>query len=315
MARATQTPDAKLAKLSEFNSLPDRPGQLDLVRSALADRSSRVVAKAATLCGEHSLRETTSELKAAYGRFLVDPVKRDPQCMAKQAIVRALVDLDCGDVEFFLEGIRYRQLEPVWGGSTDTAVDIRSSCAMGLVTTSYWRALPEIAALLVDTEVRVREGAIRAISCGNPQTAEVLLRFKALIGDKDPAVIGECFAGLVTIAPDECVPFVAGFLLNDNDEIRDLAALALGESRHAEALVHMKAAWETAELQLDFRIVLIRAAAVHRSDAAFEWLLSIIESASRKLADAAVDALAVYERNTKLAAQVQEALAKRSERK
>jgi HEAT repeat protein len=232
--------------------------------------------------------------------------------MAKQAIVRALVDLDCGDVEFFLEGIRYRQLEPVWGGSTDTAVDIRSSCAMGLVTTSYWRALPEIAALLVDTEVRVREGAVRAISCGNPQTAEVLLRFKALIGDKDPAVIGECFAGLVTIASDECVPFVAGFLLNDNDEIRDLAALALGESRHAEALVHMKTAWETAELQQDFRIVLIRAAAVHRSDAAFEWLLSIIESAAKKLADAAVDALAVYERNTKLAAQVQEALAKRS---
>ena len=311
MARTGQSPEAKLAKLSEFSASLDRATQLTLIQTALADRHYRVVAKAATLCTEHGLRETTNELKQAYARFLIDAVKRDPQCMAKQAITRALVDLDSGDVEFFMAGIRYEQLEPVWGGSVDTAVDVRASCAMGLVATSYWRALPEVAALLVDKEVRVREGAVRAISCGNPLTAETILRFKVMVGDKEPSVIGECFAGLMNVAPDDCVAFVASYLLDDNDEIRDLAALALGESRHPEAVAHMKTAWETAQLQQDFRIVLIRAAAVHRSDAAFEWLLSIIESSSQKLADAAVEALAVYERNTKLAAQVRQALENR----
>jgi hypothetical protein len=59
--------------------------------------------------------------------------------------------------------------------------------------------------------------------------------------------------------------------------------------------------------------VLIRAAAVHRSEAAFEWLLSIIESSQRKLADAAIEALSVYERNSRLAERVQEALARRED--
>jgi len=312
MARGEPSADAQLAKLSEFHAQPDRAAQVALAKAALSDRHHRVVGKAAALCGEHGLRELTNELKEAYNRFLIDPVKRDPQCLAKQPIARALVQLECGDVDFFRQGMRYRQLEPVWGGSTDTAFDIRSSCAMGLVASSYWHALPEVAALLVDKEASVREGAVRAMSCGNPQAAETLLRFKALVGDEEPAVIGECFAGLMTIAADESVSFVAGFLEHQDDAVRDLAALALGESRHPEAIALMKAAWDAAELQLDFRVVLIRAAAVHRSEAAFEWLLSIIETGSKKLADAAVDALAVYERNTKLAAQVQEALARRT---
>jgi HEAT repeat protein len=254
------------------------------------------------------------ELKAAYARFLKDSVKRDPHCLAKQMIARALVTLECGDVEFFQAGIRYRQLEPVWGGTQDTAVEVRCSCAMGLVATGYWRALPEVVELLLDKEWRAREGAVRAISCGNPQVAETLLRFKVRSGDEQPEVIGECFTGLMAIAPDESVAFVAEYLLDTDDAIRDLAALALGESRHPEAIAHLKAAWEGSMAQPDFRVVLIRAAAVHRSEAAFEWLLTIIEQAQQKLADAAVDALAVYERNTKLAARVQDALAKRARR-
>jgi hypothetical protein len=56
---------------------------------------------------------------------------------------------------------------------------------------------------------------------------------------------------------------------------------------------------------------LIRAAAVHRSDAAFDWLLSIIEEGTKKQAEVAVDALSVYERNAKLAERVKAPLAKR----
>jgi hypothetical protein len=313
MARARQTPDELLNELSGYRQLADARAQQELLTRALQDRNCRVVAKAAALCADHSLRERVPDLKAAWERFLKDPVKRDPQCTAKQAIARALVELECSDVDFFLTGLRYVQLEPVWGGKADTAIDVRSTCAMGLVATGYWRALPEVTGLLADKELRAREGAARAIACSGSQGAEALLRFKVLTGDSEPEVIGACLTGLMSVAPDDSLAFVAGYLLHPDDAIRDLAALALGESRHPGAVDHLKRAWEAALVQLDFRVVLIRAAAVHRSEAAFEWLLSIIESSQRKLADAAVEALSVYERNSRLAERVQEALARRED--
>jgi len=230
---ARQTSELKkLELLSAFDPAADRALQNALIKQCLEDRHVRVVAKAATLAGEHSLREQIPALLNAYADFLQDPVKRDPNCMAKQAIARALVALECEDTAFFLQGIRYRQLEPVWGGSADTAIDIRNSCAMGLVATGYSRAVQELTALLHDPESRARAGAARAISCGNPREVESLLRFKVLVGDPEPEVIGECFTGLLSIAKDECLPFVARYLADDNDAVREFAALALGDSRH-----------------------------------------------------------------------------------
>jgi HEAT repeat protein len=80
----------------------------------------------------------------------------------------------------------------VWGGLADAAIDVRCSCAMGLVATGYFRAVQELTALLNDPEWRARAGAARAISCGNPREAEALLRFKVLVGDPEPEAIGEC---------------------------------------------------------------------------------------------------------------------------
>jgi hypothetical protein len=47
--------------------------------------------------------------------------KKDPQCVAKQAIARSLVKLKCTRSDFFIAGLAYRQPEPGWGGATDTA--------------------------------------------------------------------------------------------------------------------------------------------------------------------------------------------------
>ena len=92
-------------------------------------------------------------------------------------------------------------------------------------------------------------------------------------------MIGECFTGLLSIAKEECLPFVAGYLADHNDGVRDFAALALGESRHPAAFEHLRAAWDGDAVYDtgDFRAVLIRAAALHRSEVAFDWLISIIE--------------------------------------
>jgi HEAT repeat protein len=310
-----QKSEAQLDALNALDATAERATQNEVIGKALGDKYFRVVAKAATLAGERSLHEREKDLLAAYARMLVDPVKRDPTCLAKQAIARALVTLECHDVPFFLEGIRYIQLEPVWGGTADTAVDVRSSCAMGLVATGYSRALPELATLLNDREPRAREGAARAIACGNPREAEPLLRFKVLAGDSQPEVLGECFNGLLNIAPEECVAFVGTQLANPDEAVRDFAALALGESRHPAALKQLRDAWADAYVAPEMRAVLIRAAALHRTEAAFDWLVSIIETGSRAQADITVDALSVYERNTKLLERVRAAMAQRDDGK
>lgn len=138
-------------------------------------------------------------------------------------------------------------------------------------------------------------------------------RFKVSIGDREPEVIGECFSGLLAIAAEENLLFVAGHMADRNDGIRDVAALALGESRHPLALEQLQSAWVAEVLNTEFRSVLIRAAALHRSEPAFDWLIHIIEKGIQKQADEAADALAVYERNARLMERIQVALASRAD--
>ncbi|MGH8220778.1 MAG: hypothetical protein ACREUT_19770 [Steroidobacteraceae bacterium] len=151
--------------LNALEPTAERTVQIAAVRGALGNAPFHISARAAAISEQRSLHEVIPTLLAAYARFLHDPVKRDPKCLAKQAIARALVTLDCQDVDFYLQGVRYVQLEPVWGGKADAAVDIRYTCAMGLAATGYSRTVAALASLLADTEARVRAGAARAIAC------------------------------------------------------------------------------------------------------------------------------------------------------
>jgi hypothetical protein len=301
-------------QLAALDTLPaERSASIDALKAALGERHYRIVAKAARLAEDALLYELVPALLAAYPRLLDKPLKSDPSCLAKKALVRALVALDCGDVEFFRRGLQYRQLEPVWGGTTDTAVDVRSSCAMGLVASGYSRALVELTALLNDAEPQARAGAVRAIACGNPREAELLLRAKALGGDAEAQVIGECFTGLLGVAPDESVAFVAGYLAHADPALSELAALALGESRLDAALPPLKEAWDGVLLGEEFRRALLRAAAAHRSEAAFDWLLAIVADARAAVALEAIEALATYRHNAKLKERLDAALNERGD--
>ncbi|HEV2702033.1 MAG TPA: hypothetical protein VGV09_10410 [Steroidobacteraceae bacterium] len=299
MVSSDSKAQAALDALNQLAPVTPRTELLASLKKALGDRHFLVVSRAATLSGERLLHELLPDLLHAHARFLQDPVKRDPQCKAKGAIARALVALECQDIAFYRAGIAYRQLEPVWGGRTDTATDLRCSCAMGLAASGHVRAVAELTALLNDPEVPVRCGAARAISCGNPFEAEAVLRLKVHIGDTDPQVIGECFGALLAITPGDSMPFVAGHLKGKDEALQEYAALALGESRRPEALILLREAWDEL-VTAQPRGALIRAAALHRSEAAFEWLLGLIETAPARLAGVAVDALAVYTRNARL---------------
>jgi HEAT repeat protein len=267
-----------------------------------------VLTAAAQLCGDRLLFDLEADLIAAFERVQSLPFRHDPQCMAKGAIARALVALDCQDAALFRVGIRLRQLEPVWGGSVDTAVDLRVTSAMGLVQTRYPRALIDLVDLLADPEPRARAGAARAIACAEPLAAEVVLRAKALMGDAEPEVVGECLAGLLQIEPEESPGFAARFLDSPDAAVREQAALALGASRLEQALVLLRERWDAEPLKGEAHRVLLRSAILHRSEAAFDWLLGVIARGDARTACWLVEELAVYRSNARLRERVEEAV-------
>lgn len=303
-------------EIDAFRSLCDRDTPervLAAAREALADRHRLMVAKAAELAGDRLIYALEPDLIAAYRRFLEDPAKRDPGCMAKGAIARALVALDSQDAGFYIAGIRYRQPEPVWGGSVDTAVDLRVSCAIGLAATSDPRALIHLVHLLHDPEPHARSGAARAIACTQPLAAEAVLRSKVLGGDPEPEVTGDCLAALLQVAGEDALDFVGGFLVTPSPEINGLAALALGESRLDGALDLLRARWDAEPFRRSAEHLLLRAAALHRSEAALDWLVSVVADADRTSAGVAIAELGAYRNNARLRARLGAVLAERDD--
>lgn len=291
----------------------DAEGVLAATRKALKDRHYLLVARAAELAGERLVYDLEPELIGAYERLLKDPVKRDPGCIAKGAIVRALVALDCQDPGFFIAATRYVQPEPVWGGSTDTAVDLRISAAIGLAATSDIRALIHLVDLLHDPEPHARAGAARAIACTQPLAAEAVLRSKALAGDKEAEVTGDCLGALLQVAGEDALDFVAGFLGSPAPDLAALAALALGESHLDGALEVLKARWDAEPYKRESERMLLRAAALHRSQAALEWLLAIVAGSDSASAERAIVELGAYRNSARVREALHQAVAERDE--
>jgi hypothetical protein len=314
MARRSAADEASIEqKLAELDALPDRALQSEPLAAALAHKHYRVVAKAARLAADALLYDLVPALRGAYPRFLDKPVKADPNCFAKKAIVRALVALDYEDAEFFSAGLQLKQMEPVWGGTADTAADVRASCAMGLVASGNPRALVAITQLLYDPEPDARVGAVRAAAYGNPREAELLLRAKVLARDAEPAILGECFTALLSVEPEESLAFVAAYLKDPDDVLRELAALAIGESRAPGAVEILRNAWNEVLVGEQLRLALIRGAAAHRSEAAFDWLLSIAAEARPPVAEQVIESLALYKHNARLAQRLAAVLEERGD--
>lgn len=139
--------------------------------------------------------------------------------------------------------------------------------------------------MLNDPEVQARLGAVRAVACGHSREAELLLRAKLHAGDEAPEVAGQCLQGLLMVQPDESVSLVARRLSDEDETVRELAAFALGESRLDAALEVLTVAWNAVFLPPGFRQVLVRAVAMHRSDAAFVWLMSLVEDSPARVVE------------------------------
>jgi HEAT repeat protein len=234
-------------------------------------------------------------------RFLEDGPEIDRTCAAKRAIARALYDLDYDSAAFWHRYLNLRQLDPGYGGPVDSAVDVRCTCALGLVASGDPRAVLSLLELLHDSEWQARLGAVKALELVQPFHAEIVLRHKILEGDEEPEVIAQCFSSLAKAAPEESVEFIASFLRGGDHSAREGAALALGESRLDEALELLIGASD--ELLFPSEAMLetfYRAIALQRNDRAYAYLLDKIATGSEREAVQAAAALSIYSYNQDL---------------
>ena len=305
MAKAASI-EERLADVARLSKEPDTPETRKQIRTHLAGKVSLIVARTAEIVGRLQDHDFVPDLIAAFNRFMTDPVKTDKGCAAKTAIVKALLAADCDDEKLFLTGIRHVQLEPTWGGRADTAAPLRALCGLGLVQAGSPDAINELGALLADNEGDARIGAARALGHSGP-AASALLRFKVLTGDAEPAVIAECFNGLMSLSPSASFEFVARFVDQRYPELYEHAALALSESRLPGVFELLKER-STATFDREFKQALLLPIALTRSEDGLDYLISVLESGDGKMATAAIAALSIYGKDAAIRRRAEEAI-------
>src|SRR5688572_24467206 len=200
---AARSFEAKLELIEQLRTKPD--GARAELPKMLAQKNNFLVARAAEVIGELELVELYPELEAAFLRLLENAVETDKTCRAKTAIAKVLIARDHRAEEVYAAGIRHVQMEPVFGGRQDTAVELRGLCADALVKFHSPNVVEKLAVLLADPEKGARASAARSIGDSGRHEGVPLLEFKILIGDDEPEVLTECFASLLRLSALEFV--------------------------------------------------------------------------------------------------------------
>lgn len=285
--------DEQMAALDALKGQELDSGAVAVIKKSLGNRNNFIVGKAARLAEENNLGDLVPDLLIAYDRFFTNAEKTDPQCWAKNGLSRALARLECRDKDVFLRGLRHHQMEPTWGGRSDTAGTLRANCAHALVACNgldNQELLIILVDTLVDEDKTVRLETVRALAQLG-ETAVPVLRLKAMTRGQppeEPEVLGQCFAALLAIERDGGVPFVSRFLEAGDDPAGE-AAFALAETRSPAALA---ALLERQKSSADewFSGVLLSAIALTRLPEGTDFLLGLIEREERE-ASVAIEAL------------------------
>ena len=279
------------------------------LRKGLKDRSNLIVAEAAKTAGHLRRTPLIEELLSAFDRFFENPAKTDPKCWAKTAIIKALSLVDYSESPPFLRAARHIQMEPVWGGQEDAAMNLRANAVLALVAcTDLTR--PEILRYLVDALAddldTVRVEAVRALQQMNGEESCLALRVKAHAGDRRPIVLGQIFDSILQLEGERAVTFIAKFMKSSNDETRDEAALALGGSRLPSAVKVLIEAWDQSR-NAEFGSILLRAISSSRDETALTFLLNLVKEGSSRDSASALEALKLHSDSPEIQQRINDA--------
>lgn len=277
-----------LALLRQCEEGPPTPKQLDLLRSGLNHRNNLVVERAAEIAAAHKCDALEEELLAAYQRFLTGDAS-DGSCSTKATLCEALRSVGYDDFDFYLRGIHYHQFSH---GSppVDVAAQLRVNCGFALAESGYPSVMRELVDLLADAEQTARAGAAKAIAWIRNPGSEAILRLKVRLGDSAAEVVGECFAGLLSLEPQASLSLVVSYLESDDRELVQEAAIALGESQIPEAFEPLKAL-AVPNRDRDLQEGILMAMALLQRTVAVDFLLSLVAGTDIATARAAIHAL------------------------
>jgi hypothetical protein len=271
-----RTFEAELATLDALRDLSPAAAAPEIAQ-ALTLRHNLLVSKAAILALHQHLTSLMPNLVAAFPRFLENSTKSDPQCWAKNALAKALAAFEYQEQEFFLTGMRHIQLEPVWGGSADTAGTLRGTCALALVQCrelNSHRLLVHLVPLLADKELPVRVNVVRAFEQIGTDSAALLLRLLAELTSDAPEVLGACYSVVLALEGSSALDWAARFLLREDGPAAE-AAMAIAETHTPEAFRLLQATFRAARDPW-FRTTVLAAIALTRQQEATDWLIDLI---------------------------------------
>lgn len=300
VARAMRKPDRVEAKLDQLSELRIS-GDARTIAPFLADRASLVVAKAARMAGELRLFELSSALEQAFDRIMLKPAA-DKGCTALTAIAQALYDMESGSAAVYLRGIRHVQMEASFGPPVDAAVTLRGLSGLGLAISPHPETMFELARLLADPEWKVRQMAARALGCAGDPAAVHILHYKALSGDEEAEVVGECLGALLTLDSPRYLSLAAGLLASGDKAVAEAAIFAIGALRNNEAVRLLAEHWPRTHGAL--REVMLTALSSNRHEAAIEFLVSRLGEEGLNTSLAIVRGLASHRGNETVRARV-----------
>ncbi|HEX4123862.1 MAG TPA: HEAT repeat domain-containing protein [Tepidisphaeraceae bacterium] len=307
--------EQSLAQLVEL-SASDAPGLIQRLPAFLGSATNLIVAKAAKLAGAPGVAPAVlAELVNAFHRFLAKAGGGDRGCAAKQAIATTLYESTCTSADttgVFLAGVRWVQMEPAYGGSTDTAAELRGICAMGLVRVGYPRVMEILVDLLADPSEQTRIMAVRALAYANQDAGALLLRLKILTGDPDERVIAEAIAAVGQIGGIKALEFLRRLMQDGPGTAAfSAAAMAVGDLHHADALEALLTVWRESMLR-ETREALLLPIALCRLPAAIDFLLTVIAENPEPLARGSVEALAIFRHDPQLKSKIAAAVSTRN---
>ena len=300
--------EQQLDSLKALRALGTTPDAVEALKKALRDKVNVVVAKAAQLCGELAIAELAPDLKDSFERLL-DGKSKDQQCWGKNAIAQTLKDLGVQESTVFVKGIRHVQMEPVWGGSEDTAAVLRGTCAHALVQCTDLprdEMLRYLLDALTDRVASVRMDAARAMEQMGGREVQLLLRLKARVGDLDPRVTGEVLQAILQMEGAAALSFVAEFIDDSDEEVSDEAALAIGASRLPAGFLLLHNAFEVRGRRSE--VALLRAMSVSRLPDALDFLIGLITKGRPREAEEALRALELQKGTEEIVKRVEMAV-------
>jgi hypothetical protein len=267
---------------------------VDEAASLLGSRVPFAAGAAATMLADLSADEHAPLLAATLMRMVAGE-QPDGGCLGSDKVVDAMLRLDADEPDAYRAGLRYVRREPSGTTFVDRAVSVRIGCASGLIRSSAGQSprggvLQSVAPLLCDDEPAVRAGTALALGQRGDEGAAALVHLKLLSGDAVPEVSGACMEALLGIDAERYLSAVEEAL--DDPRLGELAALALGESRHPKALAILERAVEPSA-PVATTATLMLAMALLRTDAAVDALVAHVAESPERKALAAVEALTV----------------------